>query len=177
MSAALRWAPGLALATVVMVPMFAEANSYTFSNCQSSQLCATPATQPVSTQASPAYDFSNEAAVAASIAAVYFDSNGSLPGITQIDQSTAAGPSDPTVAGPEATLADRMAFTDIISALDEGSSTADSIRIAAHVQGMDSNGTADIFMARESLSVPEPAMVALFGLGLVAAAARARRRR
>lgn len=174
MHASMRWAVVL-VSGIVLIPSGAEAISYTFSDCQQTQLCGAPAPQPESTQSvSTTYDFSNEAAVAASIASVYFSSDGALSGMPQYDGGT-TGTSDPAVLGP--TLSSAMAFDDIITSLDEGSSTADGLRISAHLQGMDPNASLDIYMARDSFSVPEPAMMALFGLTLLAAATRARRRR
>jgi hypothetical protein len=174
MHASMSWA--ILVAGMVLVPSGAEAISYTFSDCQQTQLCGAPASQPESTQSvSPTYDFSNEAAVAASIASVYFSSDGALTSMTQFDRGTTTDTSDPSVMGP--TLSTAMAFDDIITALDAGSSTADGLRVSAHLQGMDPNASLDIYMARESFSVPEPAMVALFGLTLIAAAARVRRKR
>ena len=133
MHASMRWAVVL-VSGIVLVPSGAEAISYTFSDCQQTQLCGAPAPQPESTQSvSTTYDFSNEAAVAASIASVYFSSDGALSGMPQYDGGT-TGTSDPAVLGPA--LSSAMAFDDIITSLDEGSSTTDGLRISAHLQGM-----------------------------------------
>jgi hypothetical protein len=167
---------GLLVAGMTLVPSGAEAISYSFSDCQQTQLCGAPASQPASTESiSTTYDFSNEAAVAASIASVYFNADGALTGMAQFDRTATTDTSAPAVAGP--TLSTAMAFDEIITALDEGSTTTDGLRVSAHLQGMDPNASLDIYIARDSFSAPEPAMVALFGLTLLAAAARVRRRR
>jgi hypothetical protein len=73
-----------------------------------------------------------------------------------------------------------QSFDDIIAALNAGPDTADGIRIAAHVQGIGPNGDSDTFICctgGDNVSVPEPALMALFGIGLFAVAARARRRK
>lgn len=174
MHASMSWCAVL-VSGIILVPSGAEAISYTFADCQQSQLCGAPVSQPDSTQGISAnYDFSNEAAVAAAIASVYFNADGSLSGMPQFDRSGTTDTATPAVAGP--TLSSAMAFDDIITALDEGSTTADGLRISAHLQGMDPNASLDIYIARDSFSVPEPTVMALFGLGLLAMAARVRRR-
>lgn len=73
---------------------------------------------------------------------------------------------------------DGVSFDQIIAALEAGPNTANGIRIAAHVQGI--GNESDTFICctpGDDFSAPEPAMMALFGLGLFVVAARARRRR
>ena len=75
---------------------------------------------------------------------------------------------------------DGVSFDQIIAALEAGPNTASGIRIAAHVQGIGPNGASDTFICcggGENVSAPEPAIMALFGIGLFAVAARARRRK
>lgn len=75
---------------------------------------------------------------------------------------------------------DGVSFDQIIAALEAGPNTADGIRIAAHVQGIGPNGASDTFICCGGENVtpaPEPAIMALFGIGLLALAARARRRK
>jgi hypothetical protein len=75
---------------------------------------------------------------------------------------------------------DGVSFDQIIAALEAGPNTASGIRIAAHVQGIGPGGSSDTFICctgGDNVSVPEPAMVALFGLGLFAVAVRAGRRK
>ena len=72
---------------------------------------------------------------------------------------------------------DGVSFDQIIAALEAGPNTANGIRIAAHVQGIGNASDTFICCGGENFSAPEPALVALFGIGLLAVAARARRRK
>jgi hypothetical protein len=72
---------------------------------------------------------------------------------------------------------DGVSFDQIIAALEAGPNTADGIRIAAHVQGIGNASDTFICCGGENFSAPEPALMALFGIGLFAVAARARRRK
>jgi len=101
------------------------------------------------------------------------------------DSDPPTQPNGINATGEYLTISFKMApgrtFADVIEALNMGPNTDEGIRIAAHVQGVGPQGESDSLICCDGLHngtpAAEPAVLALFGLGLFAVGFRARRRR
>lgn len=78
-------------------------------------------------------------------------------------------------------MAQGVTFQEVIDALNLGPDTDEGIRIAAHIQGVGPNGDSDSLICctpgENVFPSPEPAALALFGMGLFAVGLRVRRKK
>jgi hypothetical protein len=78
-------------------------------------------------------------------------------------------------------MAQGVTFDEVIDALNLGPGSDEGIRIAAHLQGVGPNGESDSLICctpgENVIPSPEPAVLALFGMGLFAVGLRIRRKK